>query len=241
MDKALVTAGVLIVPTIVLILGFRLHGRKVELAPLLWAGFAFLVYFLLLRSRGVISNPAFMDELTFNWFGKTLSVAGTVAMLYFLPRVGFRAAGLTWKQHKGSLGPVMGAGGLVLLFTTGGAFVVASSPDTSAEHLLWQATMPGLDEELFMRGLVLLLFHQAFGKGLNVMGADTGWGFWLAVTIFGLIHGVTVQGGEFAVNILAILGTGFMGFVLTWMRERTGSLVIPILFHNISNVAQAFV
>jgi len=241
MDKALVTAGVLIVPTIVLILGFRLHGRKVELAPLLWAGFAFLVYFLLLRSRGVISNPAFMDELTFNWFGKTLSVAGTIAMLYFLPRVGFRAAGLTWKQNKGSLGPVIQTGGLVLLFTTGGAFVAASSPDTSAEHLLWQATMPGLDEELFMRGLVLLLFHQAFGKGLNVMGADTGWGFWLAVAIFGLIHGVTVQGGELAVNLLAILGTGFMGFVLTWMRERTGSLVIPIVFHNISNVAQAFV
>ena len=241
MDKALVTAGVLIVPTIVLILGFRLHGRKVELAPLLWAGFACLVYFLLLRSRGVISNPAFMDELTFNWFGKTLSVAGTVAMLYFLPRVGFRAAGLTWKQNKGSLGPVIQTGGLVLLFTTGGAFVAASSPDTSAEHLLWQATMPGLDEELFMRGLVLLLFHQAFGKGLNVMGADTGWGFWLAVAIFGLIHGVTVQGGELAVNLLAILGTGFMGFVLTWMRERTGSLVIPIVFHNISNVAQAFV
>jgi len=241
MDKALVTAGILIVPTIVLVLGFRLHGRKVELAPLLWAGFAFLVYFLLLRSRGVIPNPAFMDELTFNWFGKTLSVAGTIAMLYFLPRVGFRAAGLTWKQNKGSLGPVIQTGGLVLLFTTGGAFVAASSPDTSAEHLLWQATMPGLDEELFMRGLVLLLFHQAFGKGLNVMGADTGWGFWLAVAIFGLIHGVTVQGGELAVNLLAILGTGFMGFVLTWMRERTGSLVIPIVFHNISNVAQAFV
>ncbi len=241
MEKALVTAAVLVVPTILMVIGFRLYGRKVELAPLLWAGFAFLVYFLLLRSRGVVPNPVFMDELTLNWFGKTLSLAGTIAMLYFLPRVGFRAAGLTWKQKKGSLSPVLRTGGLVLLFTTGGAFLVASSPNTSLENLLWQATMPGLDEELFMRGLVLLLFHQAFGKGLNVMGADTGWGFWLAVSIFGLIHGVTVQDGELAVNLWAIAGTGFMGFVLTWMRERTGSLVIPIVFHNISNVAQAFV
>jgi len=241
MEKALVTAAVIVVPTILMVIGFRLYGRKVELAPLLWAGFAFLVYFLLLRSRGVVPNPVFMDELTLNWFGKTLSLAGTIAMLYFLPRVGFRAAGLTWKQNKGSPSPVLRSGGLVLLFTTGGAFLVASSPNTSLENLLWQATMPGLDEELFMRGLVLLLFHQAFGKGLNVMGAETGWGFWLAVAIFGLIHGVTVQGGELAVNLWAIVGTGFMGFVLTWMRERTGSLVIPIVFHNISNVAQAFV
>jgi len=241
MEKALVTAAVIVVPTILMAIGFRLYGRKVELAPLFWAGIAFLVYFLLLRSRDVVPNPVFMDELTLNWFGKILSIAGTIAMLYFLPRVGFRAAGLTWKQNKRSLRPVLQTGGLVLLFTTGGAFLVASSPNTSLENLLWQATMPGLDEELFMRGLVLLLFHQAFGKGLNVMGADTGWGFWLAVAIFGLIHGVTVQGGELAVNLWAIVGTGFMGFVLTWMRERTGSLVIPIVFHNISNVAQAFI
>jgi membrane protease YdiL (CAAX protease family) len=66
-------------------------------------------------------------------------------------------------------------------------------------------------------------------------------GFWLTVAIFGLVHGVTVQSGELAVNLWAIVGTGFMGFVLTWMRERTGSLVVPILFHNISNVFQAFV
>ena len=189
----------------------------------------------------MVPNPVFMDELALNWFGKTLSLAGTIAMLYFLPRVGFRAAGLTWKQNKGSLSPVLLTGALVLLFTTGGDFLAASSPNTSLENLLFQATMPGLDEELFMRGLVLLLFHQAFGKGLNVMGADTGWGFWLAVAIFGLIHGVTVQGGELAVNLWAIVATGFMGFVLTWMRERTGSLVIPIVFHNISNVAQAFI
>jgi len=241
MEKALVTAGVIIVPTILLVIGFRLYGRKVELAPLLWAGFVCLVYFLLLRSRGVIPNPIFMDELTSSWFGKTLSLAGTISMLYFLPRVDFRAAGLTWKQNKGSLSPVIRTGGLILLFTTGGAMLVASTPNTSLENLLFQATMPGLDEELFMRGLLLLLFHQAFGKGLNVWGADTGWGFWLAVAIFGLLHGVTIQSGELAVNLWAILSTGFLGFVLTWMRERTGSLVIPILFHNISNVAQAFV
>jgi len=241
MEKALVTAAIFIVPTISLVIAFRLTGRKVEWAPLLWAGFAFLVYFLLLRSEGVIPTPHLMEELTLNWFGKSLTFAGTIMMLYFLPSVSFRAAGVTWTQNKGSLNPVILTGGIILLVTTGGAIVVASTPNTSLENLLFQATMPGLDEELFMRGLLLLLFHQAFGKGLNVWGADTGWGFWLAVAIFGLIHGVTVQNGELAIHLWTIVGTGFMGFVLTWMRERTGSLVSPILFHNISNVAQAFV
>ena len=241
MDKALLTAGVLIVPTVLLVVGFRLYGRKVELVPLFWAGFACLVYFLLLRSRGVIPNPVFMDELTLNWFGKALSIAGTVAMLYLLPRVGFRAAGLTWKQDKGSLSPVIRTGGLVLLLTTGGAFLVSSSPDTSPEHLLWQATMPGLDEELFFRGLLLLLLHQAFGKDLKVWGADTGWGLWLVTAVFGLLHGVTVESGDLQVDLWVIVSTGFIGFVVTWMRDRTGSLVAPVLFHNAINVGQAFV
>lgn len=241
MEKAFLTAGIFVVPTILLVIAFRLTGRKVEWVPLLWAGFAFLVYFLLLRSRHVIPNPVFMDELTLNWFGKTLSILGTIAMLYFLPRVDFRAAGVTWTQNKDSFGPVIRTGGLVLLFTTGGAFLVAATVDTSPENLLFQAIMPGLDEELFMRGLLLLLFHQAFGKGLRIWGVDTGWGFWLGVAIFGLLHGLTVESGAIAMSFWTILGTGFMGFILTWMRECTGSLVVPILFHNISNVAQAFV
>lgn len=85
------------------------------------------------------------------------------------------------------------------------------------------------------------MLHQAFGKGLTVWGADTGWGFWLVVAVFGLLHGVTVESGDIQVDIWVIVSTGFIGFVVTWMRERTGSLVAPILYHNISNVAQAFV
>lgn len=241
MKKALVTAGILFVPTLLLVIGFRLYGRKVEWAPLVWAGFSCLVYFLLLRSRGVIPNPVLLDDLTLNWFGKALSLAGTIMIIWFLPRVGFRAAGLTWKQNKSSLIPVIRTGGLVLIITTGGAFLIASSPNTSLENLLWQATMPGLDEELFFRGLLLLLLHQAFGKDLKIWGAETGWGLWLVTAFFGLLHGVTVQRGELDVNLWVIVSTGFIGFVETWMRERTGSLVAPVLFHNSINVAQAFV
>ncbi len=203
MEKALLTAALLAIPTIALVIGFKLVGRKVEWVPLLWAGFACLVY--------------------------------------FLPRVGFRDAGLVWTQDEGSLRPVIQTGGLVILFMTCVSFLFAYSPNTSIENLLWQATMPGIDEELFFRGLLLLLLHQAFGKGLNIWWAETGWGFWLVTVTFGLLHGVTIEGGDIDVDVTIAMGTGFMGFILTWMRERTGSLVVPVLFHNVSNVAGAFV
>jgi membrane protease YdiL (CAAX protease family) len=47
--------------------------------------------------------------------------------------------------------------------------------------------------------------------------------------------------GALQINAAAIVGTGFIGFVAGWARERTGSLVVPVLFHNTFNVAQAFV
>ena len=170
-----------------------------------------------------------------------MTLVGTITMLYFLPSAGFRVAGLTWRQNKGSLSQVISIGGIILLVTTGTAMLFTSTPNTSLENILFQAIMPGLDEELFFHGLLLLLFHQAFGKGLMVWGAETGWGFWLVVAIFGLLHGVRIESGELTVNFGVTVGTAFTGFVLTWMRERTGSLVVPVMYHNIFNVAQAFV
>jgi len=239
MESSLVTAGTFIVPTAIFLIAHRLASRKVNWGPLFWSGFAFFVYFLMLRSSAVIPVPDFMAGLTLNWFGKIMSIGGTIAMLCFLPGVSLRSAGVTLKQNDGSLWPVLLTGGITALSLAGTAMLVTSTTAVSMENLLFQASMPGLDEELFVRGLLLLLFHQAFGKGLNVLGADTGWGFWLVVAIFGLLHGVTVQDGELAVNLWAILGTGFIGFTLTWMRERSGSLVFPILFHNVFNVALA--
>ena len=76
---------------------------------------------------------------------------------------------------------------------------------------------------------------------LSLWGAEIGWGFWVIVIIFGMLHGVTVNEGVLAVSFPAIFFTGFIGFILIWMRERTGSLLVPVLFHNIFNFVNAFV
>ena len=182
-----------------------------------------------------------METLELNWLGKGLSLLGTCVLLALLPGVGFRAAGLRWEQAPGSLRPVAIVGTATIVGSTITATFASPSPDITVEWLAFQATMPGLDEELFMRGLLLLLFHQAFGRNFTIAGAETGWGLWLTTLLFGLLHGVTVQGDEISVSAAVTVLTGLVGFIAGWMRERTGSLVAPIVFHNAFNVAQSFV
>ncbi len=73
MATALVTGGIFLVPTIFFVIGFRVFGRDVAWKPLLWAGFAYLVYILLLKGRTLIPLPVYLEEVPLIWFGKILS------------------------------------------------------------------------------------------------------------------------------------------------------------------------
>ena len=237
----LLSMAAVVVPIFLLAVGLRASGRKVDWAPLVWIVVVFLVYLTLLRSPSQLPLPEFMETLTLNWVGKVFTIIGTIAMLYFIPRVGFKAAGVIWAQKKGWLVPVLITGAITLSFGVFSSIYFAPSPNTTIENLAFQATLPGIDEELFFRGLLLLLAHQAFGKNMKVFGVETGWGLWLVTIIFGLLHGLSYTDAGLSVNFAAIFFTGYIGFVLGWMRERTGSIVVPVAFHNIFNVTMAFV
>ncbi len=75
MEKALVTAGIFLIPTLLLVVAFKLSGRKINWVPLLSAGLASLVYIALLKSRNVIPVPALLEALPLIWFGKILSLS----------------------------------------------------------------------------------------------------------------------------------------------------------------------
>lgn len=97
-------------------------------------------------------------------------------------------------------------------------------------------TMPGLDEELFYRGVLLLMLSEAFGRPIRVLGAPMGWGALVSSVAFGLTHALGYSDGSFSFDPMLMGTTGVAALVLVWLKEKTGSLLLPVLLHNYGNV-----
>ena len=186
---------------------------------------------LLTRLYGAL--PDLLPASDWNWQGKLLALAATLAIAA-LPAFGWRRIGLTLAQHPGSLKAAMPVALLYCAFFLALAVLLPNDPP-SADEIAFQLTMPGLDEELFYRGVLLLMFNEAFGRPLRVLGAQMGWGAVLTSLAFGLVHALGYDDGAFTFSAVAMATTGVSALLLVWIREKTGSLLLPVLLHNFGN------
>lgn len=168
-----------------------------------------------------------------NWQGKLLALAATLAMAG-LAGFGWRRCGFTLVQASGSLRAAMPA---ALLYAGFFAAIALAFPGDAGdtETLLFQSTLPGLEEELFYRGLLLFALDQAFTGRTRLLGVDRGWGAVLSCLLFGLAHAFSFAADGFSFDAITMALTAVPALLGIWMRLRTGSLLLPVLLHNLGN------
>lgn len=163
-----------------------------------------------------------------NWTGKLLSL-GLSALAIRALKLRPEAVGITFRWRNGRLGLIVLAffvvwgASLGLLFKPG-----ARDPET----LAFQATMPGLAEELVYRGILpAILLRRMASKEMP-------WLVILATAVaFGAWHGLRISGGQFGFDGMSALFP-FLGSILGgWLRFKTRSLVFPIAGHGLANLA----
>lgn len=208
--------------------------RKSFSAKWFAAGLFLYVFYDFLLTRGFFLLPDLFPDASWNWTGKLMSIAGVLAVCA-IPASGWQRAGITLRQGKGSI-----AAAIVLALLGGLFFYLAiSNPDgrDDPETIAFQWTMPGLDEEIFYRGLFLLAMNEAFSARARILGAPIGYGGLIATVLFGLAHGLAYESGGILFDAIAFAMTGGPALILLWLRERTGSVLMPIIGHNIANGA----
>ena len=230
-DEALTVAGQVGVVLALGIVGALLHRRDFHLRWFLAALVLYVVYDGLL-TRFFFAIPNLPAHASWNWLGKAMSLGGML-VIASMPKFGFRNVGMTIKQRSGFTTPLV-----VFIALTGLVAYFAATDSVGRadlETILFQWTMPSFDEELFYRGVLLLAMNEAFTRRVSVFGAPIGYGGLLTSLLFGLAHGFGYSNGSFEFDAITVAATGIPSLLLLWLRERTGSLFLPILGHSASN------
>jgi uncharacterized protein len=177
---------------------------------------------------GVFSLPG----ADWNWAGKIFSLLLSALVIVAL-RISPEAAGLRLRQNDKKIG----IAALVLFALWGTCLGLLFKPgQADLETLAFQATMPGIAEELVYRGIcpaiLLGLIHR------RAPGSGTPWAVILATSIvFGIWHGLGYSEGIFTWDTMSALFPLVGSIAGGWVRFRTGSLLVPVLGHSIANVA----
>jgi hypothetical protein len=168
-----------------------------------------------------------------NWQGKLLALAATLAIAA-TPAFGWRRSGFTLVQAPGSLKAALPVAALYCTLFVALALAFPGDP-ASGEEIAFQLTMPGLEEEAFYRGILLLALTEAFAGRKLLLGVDWGWGALLSCLLFGMAHAFGFSNGGFSFEPTVMALTAIPAFIAVWLRLRTGSLLLPVLLHNFGN------
>jgi uncharacterized protein len=232
--------GILGVVALLLLVGTVIGvARPKAFSPkwlLVGAGLVVVNDFLLTRGYGLL--PRLLPATEWNWQGKLLAL-GASLIIASLPLFGWRRSGLALAQAKGSLRSCIPIALIYCLFFIVLAHFIPREP-ASAETIAFQLTMPGIEEETFYRGVLLLALDRAFTGRVRVLGIDWGWGAVLSRALFGLAHAFGFSDGRFSFDPLTMALTALPSFIGVWLRLRTGSILLPVLLHNFGNSITLF-
>ncbi len=190
-----------------------------------------------------VAYPHLLPHLgkEWNWAGKLFSiVTTTIVTVLLLVFAGFRARdfGLTFVQAPGTGRAILF--GIIPFLILVGVLVWQMSPPgpwPGRETLAYQASLPGLDEEFFFRGILLAVFDRMFPTKWDVLGARIGYGALAISIVFGIGHAVLLDKALHPHFFVAEgIFAGVIGLMLVWVRARAQSLVLPVLAHNAVNL-----
>ncbi|OCB24717.1 abortive infection protein [Mycobacterium malmoense] len=200
----------------------------------------------------VLVTTNLIAHFTTPWASIGVVPAAAVGLVFLM-----RANGLDWadlglgREHwKSGLGYALAAVLLVASVIAAGVLLPMTRPmflnhryaTVSGALIASMVIIPlqtVIPEELAFRGVLHGALHRAWGfRGVALAGSLL-FGLWHVATSLGLTSGnvgLTRIFGGGAMGMLAgvtaaVLATGAAGFVFSWLRRRSGSLIAPIALH----------
>ena len=181
----------------------------------------------------ITPNHLWEGFLLWGLSGKIYSIVSVLFLLCAIrSSLPFEEIGLTIRQHQGSIVP---SSVIIFLIALGSSAIGALSPKGRFDLglLLYLAILPGLNEELVYRGVLPACLDKFLPTKWDFASAKIGWSAIITTALFGLLHGLWLDDHfELHVEIVWIRNAMLSGIIFAWLKERTGSLIMPILAHG---------
>jgi len=225
---------ILVLPIIL----FTIKNRKLETLKVL---LVFSIVYIL--NSALLSLPLEFDALrifngNWNWSGKIFAVIGSIIFLLVYRKFELKDYFLTFKQDKKNLKKGIIIIVIILLVSSILDYTFNNySREWNIETIMYQLTMPGINEEIVYRGILLGLLVKIL-KTNNIIHP----GIIITALLFGMAHGLSLDNNfELAFNSGSFFGTMAMGMIWAWVTMKTGSIILALLSHNIGNVVGAVI
>lgn len=223
---------VFIIPLAILLMDKRTKDNYLRI---LFFTLIYFVYQIVLVLPHLWQPLDFIDS-RWNWTGKTLGILFGVICYFAFKKYFAENDFFTFSQNKENFKKTLIVAICVVIAATMIGLLYPSSP-FNLETLAFQLTMPGIDEEIMYRGILLGLLATALRENIPFLGNPA---VLLTAILFGLTHALTIS-KDFSISFEPIyfLHTGLGGYILGWMTVKSRSILLATLSHGFGNFFSA--
>lgn len=165
-----------------------------------------------------------------NWEGKIYGVIWGVAAYFIFRRQFADNNFFTLKQNKQGLKSALRVVAVIISISILGG--VVKDRDFNLETLIFQISMPGIDEEIMYRGVLLGLMCSVLRTGGKAWSNPA---IVINGVLFGLVHALSFRDGAMQFYTMNFVWTGLLGYGFGYITIKTRSILIPMLTHNLYN------
>jgi uncharacterized protein len=219
---------ILVLPIII----FTLQDKTKETGRIL---IAFAAFYLM---NGVLlSFPLEFKEIgigQWNWTGKLLAIFGSILFILLYKKFDLKDYFLTLKQDKSFIKKGLLVITILLLVKSLMTFIYGSPEEWDTETILFQLTMPGINEEIAYRGIMLGLLAKTLKPAKRTIFHPA---ILVTAILFGLGHGFFLNSSfEISFNAFPFFNSLMMGIIWGWITMQSGSILLALISHNLGNV-----
>ena len=204
---------------------------KINFQRLLIFTITYIVYQVFLVLPKINSSFDFIKS-SWNWDGKIYGIICGVFCYFAFKKYFCENNFFTLKQKKKNLKPAtIGAIAIVVLSTI--IWYLFGKSKFDLETLAFQISLPGIDEEIMFRGILLGLLATSLKDKFSIFGNPS---ILLTSILFGFMHALTFSKNyDIDFESIYFLQTSLAGYVWGWITIKSRSLLLAILSHNFSN------